>query len=286
VFRLAAASEPFRAAVPDELVPVVWAVTMLGSAKFLMVGLSLAYWNLEAHREKLLALVSTAFLALAATLLLKYWFHLPRPPVAVQRYPVDPSPVGFPSGHAISATVVYGGVLVVADRYRDPRAVLGVGALVLAVGLSRVVLGVHYLGDILAGFAVGLVALGVLVVALERGATAVFALAVALSVPAVVVTGGNADATLALGGSLGALAGTVGRSAGVFDGGRIRTRAERALLSVGGLVFVGAAVAIAETVESLLLLAGVANFALAFGIVALPALAGRADALADPRAAD
>ena len=110
MFRLAAASEPFRAAVPDELVPVVWAVTMLGSAKFLMVGLSLAYWNLEAHREKLLALVSTAFLALAATLLLKYWFHLPRPPVAVQRYPVDPSPVGFPSGHALGATVVFGGL--------------------------------------------------------------------------------------------------------------------------------------------------------------------------------
>lgn len=286
MFRLVDASEPFRAAVPDELIPVVWAVTMLGSAKFLMVGLSLAYWNLEAHREKLLALVSTAFLALAATLLIKYWFDLPRPPAAVQRYPVEPSPVAFPSGHAISATVVYGGALVVADRYRDARAVLGAGALVLAVGLSRVVLGVHYLGDVLAGFAVGLAALGALAVALDRGPTGVFALAALLSVPAFVVTGGNADAALALGGSLGALAGTVGRSAGVFDDGRIRTRAERALLSAGGLLFVGAAVAIAETVESLILVAGVANFALAFGIVALPTLAGRADALARPETAD
>jgi len=286
VFRLAAASEPFRAAVPDELVPVVWAVTTLGSAKVLLVGLSLAYWNLEAHREKILALVSTAFLALAATLFLKYWLDMPRPPATLQRYPVDPSPVGFPSGHAISATVVYGGALVLAERHRNSRAVFGVVALVLAVGLSRVVLGVHYLGDVVAGFAVGLVALGALAIALDRGATGVFALAAALSLPAFAVTGGNADAALAVGGSFGAFAGAVGRSTGQFRDGRFRSWTERAALSVTGLLFVAVTVGTAETVASLVVVAAALHFVLAFGIVALPALAGRSWGLAAPRAAD
>jgi len=281
VNRLVESSEAVRAAVPDEFVPVVWAVTTLGSAKFLLVALSLAYWNLEDHREELLALISTAFVALAVTVLLKYWFDLPRPPAAVQHYPVDPSPVGFPSGHAIAATVVYGGALVVSDRYRDHRAVAGTSVLVLAVGLSRVALGVHYLGDILAGFAVGVVVLGVLAVALARGPAVVFALAAALAVPAVVVAGGNADSALALGGSLGALAAAVGRSNGAFASARFRSTAERLALSAVGLLFVGAAVGITETAEDAFLLVTAVNLLLAAGIIALPALVGRVDALAD-----
>ena len=249
--RLVDASEVFRETVPGELVPVVWAVTLLGSAKFLLVALSVAYWNADERREAVLAVVATAFVALALTLVLKYSFDLPRPPEAGQRYPVDPSPVGFPSGHAIAATTVYGGALVAVDRHRDVRAVVGVGALVLAVGLSRVVLGVHYLGDVLAGVAVGLVALAVLWVALDRGPAVVFALAALLAVPALLVVGesGAADAGLALGGSLGALAATRVEFATVG----FRSSRERVVLTAVGLVFVALAVGVTEAVESLAL---------------------------------
>jgi membrane-associated phospholipid phosphatase len=171
VFRLVAASRVLREAVPDELVPVVWAVTLLGSAKFLVLALSVGYWNLEEYREELLALVSVGFVGLAVTIALKYGFDLPRPPAAVQRYPVEPSPVGFPSGHAIAATTIYGGALLAFDRVRDPRAVAGVGLVIL---------------------------LGATVI-FERGAVYGFAAAAVLSIPALVATGGNADAALALG---------------------------------------------------------------------------------------
>jgi membrane-associated phospholipid phosphatase len=271
MFRLTGPSEAVRAAVPAELVPVFWVITLLGSAKFLMVALSLAYWNFENHRREILAVVSVAFVAVAVTLALKYWFGLPRPPAAVQRYPVEPSPVGFPSGHAIAATVVYGGALVALDRHRDPQTVAGVGAFVALVGLSRVVLGVHYLGDILAGFAVGLVTLAVLVVALDRGPRVVFGLAVVCAVPAVVVTTETGDAGLALGGSLGGLVATLLRSRAE----RFRSQAERIAVNAVGVVLVGAAFVAVELVDAVLVLAVVGNFALAFAIVALPGLVGR-----------
>ncbi|MFC7172476.1 phosphatase PAP2 family protein [Haloplanus litoreus] len=89
--------------------------------------------------------------AFALTLALKHAFSLPRPPGAgVDGY-------GFPSGHAIGATVVYGGLLSVlpSDR-RSPAAVAAAGTLVVLVAASRVVIGVHYLVDVAVGVAVGL----------------------------------------------------------------------------------------------------------------------------------
>ncbi|WP_436924152.1 phosphatase PAP2 family protein [Halosimplex amylolyticum] len=282
MFRLVEASRAIREAVPPELVPVFWVVTLLGSAKFLMVGLSLAYWNDQRRRRELLAVISVAFVAVSVTLALKYWFGLPRPPAGVQHYPVEPSPVGFPSGHAIAATTVYGGALIAMDEYRDRRTVLGVGALVALIGLSRVVLGVHYLGDILAGFAVGLVMLGVLAVAIDEGPAVVFGLAVALSIPAVLVTTETGDAALAVGGSLGGLVGAIWRSRAE----RFRSRAERATVNVVGVGFVGGALIVVEAVETQLIVASVANAALAFGIVALPSIVGRFERLQPGTAAD
>lgn len=282
MFRLVEASRAISEAVPPELVPVFWVITLLGSAKFLMVALSLAYWNDQRRRRELLAVISVAFVAVSVTLALKYWFGLPRPPVDVRRYPIEPSPVGFPSGHTIAATTVYGGALVAMDEYRDRTTVLGAGALVALVGLSRVVLGVHFLGDVLAGFAVGLVMLGVLAVAIEKGPAVVFGLAVVLSVPAVLVTTETGDAALAVGGSIGGLAGAVWRTRAE----RFRSRAERAFVNVAGVGFVGVSLIAIEAVEARLILAALINAALAFDIVALPSLVGRFEPLQRATAAD
>jgi membrane-associated phospholipid phosphatase len=69
----------------------------------------------------------------------------------------------FPSGHAMSSTVIYGVLLVVflpmiAKRWQRPT-IATTAVLVLAIGLSRVALGVHFPSDVIAGhlFGVGLV---------------------------------------------------------------------------------------------------------------------------------
>jgi hypothetical protein len=236
-----------------------------------MAGLSVTYWNADDHRETVLAVVATAFVALAVTLSLKWGIGLPRPPETAQRYVTADSPVGFPSGHTIAATVVYGGGVVATGRHRDPRVVLPVVGLVAAVGLSRVVLGVHYLGDVLAGFVVGLLLLGVLLIALRRGAAAAFGLAAICAAPALFVAGDTGDAALAVGGSLGGL---VGSARGPPDAGP-NSSTERAVLTVAGLVFVGGLVGAVSVVEPPLVVAAVAYALLTFGIVALPSLVGR-----------
>jgi len=66
----------------------------------------------------------------------------------------------FPSGHAMSSTVTYGALLltflpVLAGR-RRVAAVVAAAALVLAIGCSRLILGVHFLTDVVGGYVLGL----------------------------------------------------------------------------------------------------------------------------------
>jgi membrane-associated phospholipid phosphatase len=79
--------------------------------------------------------------------------------------PVLPDPVAhangesFPSGHAQAAIVAVGALLLVfmpaLPRSWRPAAVATAGVFVLAVGFSRVALGVHYVSDVVAGYVLG-----------------------------------------------------------------------------------------------------------------------------------
>jgi undecaprenyl-diphosphatase len=78
----------------------------------------------------------------------------------------------FPSGHAVGSTVGYGMLAYcLALRWRTrPRRIastVGLGLLVLLIGFTRVYLCVHYLSDVLAGFAVGLAWLALCVCGIE-----------------------------------------------------------------------------------------------------------------------
>ena len=65
----------------------------------------------------------------------------------------------FPSGHSATAAALYAAVALVVARRRAPRTralIAGVAAAVaVAVACSRVMLGVHWLSDVLAGLAFG-----------------------------------------------------------------------------------------------------------------------------------
>ncbi|SAK57885.1 phosphatidylglycerophosphatase B [Caballeronia catudaia] len=70
-----------------------------------------------------------------------------------------PESFAFPSGHTFGSIVCYGMcayvLLRLAPTRRDPLIVAMVCFIVLAIGTSRIVLGVHFPGDVIGGFASG-----------------------------------------------------------------------------------------------------------------------------------
>ena len=156
----------------DPLTDVLRTVTWSGNGVFLalvvLFAVSVLVWR---------GLVTDAlFVALAfagaevITFGMKQGFHRDRP------FFVDPlataSSFSFPSGHALVSLAVYASLaLVVARHARNRRvavAVLLVAAVwVLAIGFSRLYLGVHFLSDVLAGYAAGAAWLALLFALIE-----------------------------------------------------------------------------------------------------------------------
>jgi len=129
-----------------------WAVSAV--AVVLLVVLSLGGWP----RDAAVAAGLIGLTALANTLL-KRGVARARPD-ALEPLIVEHG-FSFPSGHALLSATAFGIVAVLVLRSRLPggvrRSVAALLALlVLAVGVSRVYLGVHYPSDVLAGWIAGL----------------------------------------------------------------------------------------------------------------------------------
>nr|MDT0656643.1 phosphatase PAP2 family protein [Micromonospora sp. DSM 115978] len=149
----------------DPLVTVLRAITDLGGRTILGWLVTVAAVGLLIRRQGRLAayLIVTGVGALLLDPSLKALVGRLRPVVDVPlaHFAGD----SFPSGHALGSLVAYGALLLVflpamRPRWRRP-AIAVVAALVFAIGLTRVALGVHFVSDVLAGWLLGLAWLGV-----------------------------------------------------------------------------------------------------------------------------
>ncbi|MGH7559717.1 MAG: phosphatase PAP2 family protein [Gemmatimonadales bacterium] len=92
---------------------------------------------------------------------LKLTFDRPRPELFVLQTPfARPMSASFPSGHATAAMVLYLVVGYLLGRLGGKGwfrfwANFGAGVLILAIGASRMYLGVHYPSDVIAGYLMG-----------------------------------------------------------------------------------------------------------------------------------
>jgi undecaprenyl-diphosphatase len=153
------------------VVAVVKAVTWLGSGGVLWTVIGAAAILLAIRRRWRLALYLLIAGAGALVLdpVLKSLVGRLRPVVA---HPVaHGNGNSFPSGHSLSSIVCYGALLLVflpAARGRWRRALAaGIVTLVALIGISRILLGVHYISDVLGGWALGITWLGVTAFAFE-----------------------------------------------------------------------------------------------------------------------
>ena len=134
---------------------------------------------------RLLAVLPVAFILLGSALeiLGKQLIVSPAPGAAFQRFPELLPSLGhqigrwsFPSGHLVRATLAYGLVLYLAERWelfgRDSSRLSPVLVLVIFfVGYGVVYLGWHWLSDAIGGLLLGLALLFALIAYLERKRT-------------------------------------------------------------------------------------------------------------------
>ena len=144
----------------------IWkSVTFLGSG-LVITSLTFAVILALALLKQWFGARYIAFVMLGAVVIesaMKWAVHRARPDEVVAY--AMPTSFSFPSGHALFATAFYGSCAVVASTRLSGRAravVWVTGAiLVLAIGASRIFLGVHYPSDVIAGFLAGALCISV-----------------------------------------------------------------------------------------------------------------------------
>lgn len=232
-------------------------LTQLGDFWFVSTASVLAYWLAAATpvvgrgltRDRAAMLVGLVATAAAVSLALKAAFAAPRPPnpdivaaAAGLPWPVGTlyesvvtgRGYGFPSGHATTTVLVWGGFAWALRVGRKRQRYAVAGGVVAVVSLSRLVLGVHYLVDVVAGAAIAAAVLWFTLAAL-RTPTRLFAFAAVVAAAGVVVGGVTRDAAGVFGLGVGGLV-----TLWALDGVPEFTRRGGAITAAAGAVSLGA----------------------------------------------
>ncbi len=147
-------------------------ITNLGNPEFVVIVVAISFglllWRKQFWTAQIFCLACLGALILNQGLKLVFGKHRPQlwtPLIVEHSY-------GFPSGHALGSMVLYGFLAMLLVR-AYPRYRVGIYGmailLILAIGLSRLFLGVHYPTDIIAGYTVGLLWLITCVWLLQMG---------------------------------------------------------------------------------------------------------------------
>ena len=136
-------------------IPVINRLTHLGDGPVLIAMAVWIYWfgGAETRRDRAFV-IAVGVAAFALSVGIKGIVGIDRPDLAFA--PPDYPGYSFPSAHALGAAAFYGALAVTIQR-RSRRLRYGLaGIAIAAVAISRLTLGVHYLGDVLVGVLLGL----------------------------------------------------------------------------------------------------------------------------------
>ncbi|MFW9967400.1 MAG: phosphatase PAP2 family protein, partial [Candidatus Thorarchaeota archaeon] len=127
-------------------------VTEMGGEIFLISFLLIGFWAYRKREAMIITLI------LVVSIITNYWLKYiignPRPPESYWYGDMEPTDYSTPSGHAQNAGTLYSWL---AAKVKTWWMTLAAVILMLVIGISRVYLGVHFLGDILLGWAIGII---------------------------------------------------------------------------------------------------------------------------------
>jgi membrane-associated phospholipid phosphatase len=237
-----------QSAIPETLDPLFMFFTFLGYEEFYLLIFPLIFWCI--HKQ---VGVNLAYISLLSTWVngfVKHLFGIPRPSDPRIRVPLPETSPSFLSGHAQNAVVNWGYL-----AYRFRNRVFGALAivLILGIGLSRIVLGVHFPQDVIAGWILGLILLVAYIWLeplvgrwLERQSTSVqFALAVGVPIVLIFLHPTSAEGHYPAADAVTPMAALAGFGVGlIMERGSVRFQVEgewwrRGLRYLVGIVIVG-----------------------------------------------
>jgi membrane-associated phospholipid phosphatase len=131
-------------------------LSFLGQAEFYLILLPFVYWCLD--RQIGIGLGYMSLFSVWVNDVVKYIFRIPRPSDPRLRVPLPETSPSFPSGHSQNAVTNWGYLAV---RFRNRIFWVVAIILMLGIGLSRIVLGVHFPQDVIGGWLIGLILLAI-----------------------------------------------------------------------------------------------------------------------------
>lgn len=152
-----------------QLTGFILGLTRLGSAPATLGLAAIAALSLALRRRfgGAVLLASTVIATRLLVDLLKDVIERPRPPLDL--LPIMPQSLAYPSAHAANSMTAFLAIALLASPSAYRRAASAAAVILsLLVGLSRIWLGVHWPSDVIGGWALGLLAVGLAVAVGQR----------------------------------------------------------------------------------------------------------------------
>lgn len=155
--------------ISDFATPIAKVITNFGGA-FVLLALTVLLFIFIKDKKVGMSIAVNLGLINGLNLLLKQIVQRPRP---IEYRIIDEVGYSFPSGHSMVSMAFYGFIIYLIYRYVTNKhlkwsAIAVLSILIIAIGVSRIYLGVHYTSDVLAGFLISISYLIIYVSAVDK----------------------------------------------------------------------------------------------------------------------
>ena len=125
-------------------------ISLAGYPTFLILFISFGYFYWSSARFSRVAMM--LFISALINIFLKDFFQDPRPAIELMLDPKVGTTYGWPSGHSQIAVTLWG---LLAYELKNKWITVGAISTIILIAFSRMYLGVHDLGDVVAGLLIG-----------------------------------------------------------------------------------------------------------------------------------